>query len=271
MWPIKEPTDLPTDIRFREALRYPYLATSFRPLWLEALQVAHLLLDRHTAEHGNETYYQDNFGVDFIAALADPQFASSDFVLDEMTDPAMAHLHRNEQPAWQAFKEAQQGLKTAPRGAIALLKDGDRWHIRVHVGDAYVSDCKTMRSSGPKPTAREIHECVLSFEGYLARCQAREERTILNNFARLRDLNLQSGMTIRNVELHHNGKRAKIRFKIETIASNGYLKLSDGVLRGSSRRFEAWVPACQIAAEQVQAPERKTAVAPVDLETAALF
>jgi len=38
-----------------------------------------------------------------------------------------------------------------------------------------------MRSSGPKPSAREIHECLLSSEGYTARCQAREEKNILAN------------------------------------------------------------------------------------------
>jgi hypothetical protein len=271
MWPIKDPTQLPADIRIREVLRYPYLANSFRPLWLEALQVAHLLLDRHKAEHGDETYYQDNFGFDFIAALPDPQFGSSDIVFDGVTDPAMAHLHRNDQPAWQAFKDAQQGLKTAPRGAIALLKDGERWHIRVHAGEGYVCDCKTMRSSGPKPTAQEIHNCLLSSEGYSARCQAREERTMLKNFARLRDLNLQPGMTILDVEINHNCKRTKISFKIESISSIGYLKLFDGVLRGSRQRFTATVPACLIVAEQVQAPDKKKAVAAVDLETAALF
>lgn len=270
-WPIKDPTHLPTTIRMRAAHCYPYLNNAFLPLWLEGLHVAHALLDRHEADHGNETYYQDSFGADYIAALADPQFETDEFMFDGVTDPAMAHLHRNDQPAWQTFKDAQEGLKSAPRGAIALLNDAGRWHIRVHAGEGYVCHCRTMRSSGPKPTAREIHECLLSTEGYSARCQAREERKILTNFARLRDLNLQPGMTISNVELNHNSKRTKISFKIESISSSGYLKLFDGVLRGSPQRFTAEVPACQIVAAQVQAPKPKKAVAPVDLETAALF
>lgn len=270
-WSIKEPTELPSTIRMREAHCYPYLTNAFLPLWLEALRVAHLLLDRHEAEHGQETYYQDNFGADYIATLADPQFGSDAIMFDGVTDPAVSHLHRNAQPAWQAFKKAQEGLKSAPRGAIALLDNAGHWHIRVHAGDGYVSDGTTMRSSGPKPTAREIHECLLSFEAYTARCQAREERKILMNYARLRDLHLQPGMTIRDVELNYNCKRSKISFKVDSISESGYLKLVDGVLRGSRQRFTASVPACQIVAAQVLVAQPKKAVAPVDVETAALF
>ena len=91
------------------------------------------------------------------------------------------------------------------------------------------------------------------------------------NYARLRDLHLQPGMTIRDVELNYNCKRSKISFKVDSISESGYLKLVDGVLRGSRQRFTASVPACQIVAAQVLVAQPKKAVAPVDVETAALF
>jgi len=270
-WTIKSPTDLPATIRMREAHCYPYLTKAFLPLWLEALRVTHLLLERHEAEHGQETYYQDNFGADYIATLADPQFGSNAIMFDGVSDPAMSHLHRNDQPAWQAFKKAQEGLKSAPRGAIALFDNAGHWHIRVHAGEGYISECRTMRSSGPKPTAQEIHECLLSSEAYTARCQAREERKILMNYARLRELRLHPGMTIRDVELNYNYKRSKISFKVDSISQSGYLSLVDGILRGSRQRFTATVPACQIVASQIQAAHQKKTTAPVAVETAALF
>jgi hypothetical protein len=268
-WPIDDPTQLPAEMRLGHG--YPYLCNSFLPMWLEGLRVSHLLLDRHEKTHGNEVYYQDNFGVDYIAALADPQFDTCGIVFDDVTDPAVAHLHRNEQPAWQAFKAAKECLKTGPRGAIALLGDQGRWHISIHAGDGYVSDCRTMRSSGPKPEVREIQECLLSDEGYLARCQAKRERTILRNFARLRELNLQPGQMVRDVELLHNGKRSKMNFKIGKISNTGYLSLTDGTLRGARARFNATIPACDISKDQVQVSAPKKVAAPVDLDTAPLF
>ena len=266
MWPIKDPMQLHETMR--QACGYHYLNHSFRPLWLEGLRVAHKLLDLHEEERGNETYYQDSFCADYIAALADPQFDTANIVFDGETDPAMAHLHRIDQPAWQAFKSAQESLKSAPRGAIALLNSEGRWHIRIHAGDGYISECRTMRTSGPKPSVREIQECLLSYEGYLARCQAKEERIILRNFARLRDLNLLPGQTIRDVDLTHNGKRSKISFTILSISATGFLSLTNGVLRGSRNRFTATVAAWQITASQVQVPEPKKAAAAIVLDTA---
>ncbi|KFC72683.1 hypothetical protein FG94_01860 [Massilia sp. LC238] len=269
MWPIKDPTQLPEAMRKTNG--YPYLSNSFFPLWLEGLRVTHQLLDVHEENHGNEVYYQDSFGADYIAALEDPQFGTSGIVFDGVTDPEMTHLHRNDQPAWQAFKAAKEGLKTAPRGTIALLNDQGRWHIAIHAGDAYISDCRTMRSSGPKPTVREIQECLLSYEGYLARCHAKRERTILRNFARLRDLNLQPGQILRDVELLHRGKHRKMTFKISAISDGGYLSLTDGTLRGTGERFNATIPACDVSKDQMQTPVPKKVAAPVDLDTAPLF
>jgi hypothetical protein len=257
-------------MRLREALHYPYLVNAYLPMWLEGLRVAHRLLDVHEEWNGNETYYQDNFGKDYIEAFANPQFGSSEILFDGVTDPSMAHLQRSDQPAWQALKQAQEGLKTAPRGAIAMLRDGERWHIRLHAGEGYISECRTMRSSGPKPEVREIHECLLATEAYTARCQAREEKEILRNFARLCELNLQPGQTLRDVELLHNYKSTKMSFKIVSISDTGYLKLGDGVLRGSRQRFTAVVPAWKITAGQLQATSSKKVVA-VDFDTAALF
>ena len=269
MWQTKDPTQLPAALRKNHG--YPYLCNSLFPMWLEGLEVSHRLLDAHEQQHGNDTYYQDNFGKDYIGALANPQFGADEIVFNAVTDPSMAHLHRKDHPSWQALKEACEGLKTAPRGAIALLGDADRWHIRIHAGDGYISDCKTMRSSGPKPSIGEIQNCVLSYEAYLSRCQARDERAVLKNFARLRELDLQPGQTVRDVELQHNGKRSKISFTIKSISDTGYLSLVDGVLRGSRSRFTATVPARDVTASQAKPLVPTKVAAPGDLATALLF
>lgn len=269
MWTIEDPTQLPEAMRKTNG--YPYLSATFFSLWLEGLRVSHQLLDVHEEAHGNEVYYQDSFGADYIAALANPQFGASSIVFDDVTDPAMGHLHRNDQPAWQAFKAAKESLKAAPRGAIALLCNQGRWNIAIHAGDGYISDCRTMRSSGPKPAVQEIQECLLSYEGYLARCHAKLERTILRNFARLRELNLQPGQMLRDVELLHKGKHRKMSFKIASISDAGYLSLNDGTLRGVGDRFNATIPACDINKDQVQVLAPKKVAAPVDLDTAPLL
>lgn len=269
-WPIKDPVQLPATMR--RAHGYDYLDNELNNMWLDGLAVAHQLLERHEEDHGHATYYQDSFGPAYIAALGDPRIgAGVGIVYDEVANPAHSHLPRKEQPSWQAFEEARLGLKLAPRGSIALLRADERWHIRIHAGGGYVSDCKTMRCTGPKPTAREIHECVLSTEGYLARKHAEKEREILRNFARLRELKLQPGHTLRDVELQHNGKTSKMTFRIQSISDNGFLSLVDGTLRGARGRFTATVAASRIKASQIQTPAPKKVAAPVDLDTAPLF
>lgn len=267
MYSIKDPNHLPSTVRLAHG--YDYLNNELKSMWLDGLKVAHQLLERHERESGNEVYYQDNFGYDYIAALADPRIgADVGIVYDEVADPAQGHLPRKEQPSWQAFEEARLGLKLAPRGSIALLQVDERWHIRIHAGGGYVSDCKTMRSTGPKPSAREIQECVLSYEAYLARQQARKEREILRNFARLRELNLQPGMTLQDVVVPYNGKGCAMTFKIKSISETGFISLIDGKLRGSPKRFEATVPAFGVTIAQVRtSPPKKPAFAAMTAAT----
>lgn len=268
-WPINDPTQLPASMRVAHG--YDYLNGDLNSMWLDGLTVAHQLLERHEEMHGHATYYQDSFGPDYIAALADPRIgADVGIVYDEVAGPAHSHLPRKEQPSWQAFEEARLGLKLAPRGSIAILRADERWHIRIHAGGGYVSECKTMRSTGPKPAAREIQECMLSYEGFLARKHAKKEREILRNFARLRELKLQPGHRLRDVELQHNGKQRKMTFRIQSISDSGFLSLVDGTLRGVGGRFTATVAASSIEASQIQAPAPKKA-APVDHDTVPLF
>lgn len=256
----------------RKAPGYPYLQNELADMWLAGLDVAHKLLERHEEQNGHAVYYQDNFGADYIAALADPKMgAGAVIVFDEVADPAAEHLHRNDQPSWQAFNKAREALKTAPRGAIALLRTTDRWHIRIHAGGGSVSDCKTMRSTGPKPAAREIQECLLAYEAYGARHHAKKEREILSNYARLRELNLQPGQSVREVPTTHNGKVRKISYRIQSVTETGYVSLVDGALRGSPQRFAVTVAACSITLSQVQPNEPKKMVVPVEVDTAQLF
>lgn len=268
MWNITDPKQLPANVR--EIAFYNYLNNDLREMWLEGLEVAHRLTEQHAKQHGDATYYQDTFGAHYIAALANPRLVGG-IMFDEVADPSLAHLHRNDQPSWQAFKQASERLKSAPRGSIALLSAESRWHIRIHAGGGYVSDGKTMRNSGPKPSAREIHECLLSTESYLAKHHVRKEREILANFATMRDLKLQPGQRVRNVKAQHNGKTRTMTFMVKSISETGYVSLGDGTLAGSSLRFTHSVPACEITAAQLEAPKTKKAVTAVDLETAALF
>ena len=267
MFNITDPSQFPAATRL--APLYPYLNNEFFSLWLDGLNVAHQLLERHQAAHGNSTYYQDNFGLDYIAALDNPQFGDgAGIVFDCVADPALSDLHRNDHPDWQAFKQAREDLKSAPRGTIALLNAEDRWHIRIHCGGGYVSDCKTMRSTGPKPTVREIQECVLKTEAYLARKQAEKEQQYINSFARLRELHLQPGMTVQDVILPYNGKGCSMVFRVESISKTGSVSLIDGRLRGSPKRFTATIPACDITHEQVRAiPPKKAAFAAMTATT----
>lgn len=266
MWTIQDPTQLPTTLRLKKAHSHPYLTNTFLPLWLECLLVAHRLLDCHEAWHPGDVYYDSNFVPDFISALADPQFGTSEIMFDGVTDPTTTHLARKDQPVWQAFQKAQEAIAKAPRGAIALLDHGGHWYIRVHAGDGYLFDCRTMRLSGPKPTAREIHECLLAYEGYLARCQATEEKRILANYARLLELNLQVGMAVRDVHVIHKGKSRNMHFKVRSISPAGYVDLFDGTLRGSGQRLCVWEPAHKILLSQVQAADAKMTARLVDLE-----
>lgn len=269
MWTITDPSQLP--IPMRKTHGDPYLANSFFPMWLEGLQVAHQLLDQHQQRYGNDTYHQDKFGADYIAALANPCFGSDEIVFDSETDPSLAHSYRHDQPAWQTFRQATEALKTAPRGAIALLRDGERWHIRIHAGDGCISECRTMRSSGPKPSAKEIRECLLAYEAYTARHHANLEKEYLMNFSRLRELRLKPGMTVQDVRVLYKGKFRPIRFLIKSITETGYLSLVDGVLRGCRGRFNATVAAYTIEASQVQSSPSNKAVPAADLDTAPLF
>jgi hypothetical protein len=244
---IKDPTQLPAPMR--QAQGYPYLNNELQSMWLDGLSVAHQLLDLHKEKHGHETYYQDSFGRDYIAALADPRISAGVGIMyDEVADSAHSHLPRKEQPSWQAFEEARLGLKVAPRGSIALLRANDRWHIRIHAGGDYVSDCKTMRCTGPKPTAREIQECVLSYESYLARKHAEKEREILHNFATMRELKLQPGHRVRNVMALYNGKTRTMSFTIQSVSETGYVSLVDGTYAGCRQRIAHMVPACEFTA-----------------------
>jgi len=113
---------------------------------------------------------------------------------------------------------------------------------------------------------------VLAFErGLHGAVPGKGREEYPRELGRLRELKLQPGMTIRDVELSHKNRLSKISFKIESITDTGYLQLTDGMLRGSRQRFTASVPACKIVAAQVRANEPKKTVARVDLETAALF
>lgn len=269
MWNITDPKQLPAHLR--QAATYDYLNAECRDVWLAGLEVAHRLTEQYAEKHGeNATYYQDSFGADYIAALANPRLEGG-IIYDEMADPAHAHLHRNDQPSWQAFKLAIERLKSAPRGSIALLGDETRWHIRFHAGGGFISDAKTMRSTGPKPTAREIHECLLSTESYVAKHHVRKEREILSNFATMRALKLQPGFRVRNVDARVNGCTRTMRFTIDSISETGYVKLVNGTYPGIRGRVTHTVPACEITAAQLEAPLPKKDPALVVHETAALF
>lgn len=230
----------------RRARGYQYLSNSYASLWLEALTVAHRLLDQHEEVHGKKPYYQEHFGIDYIAGLSDPQFGASRFFFDGTTEFSRDHLQYREQHCWKEFERALEGLRSAPRGAIALLNAQGRWHIRIHAGDGYLSKCRTMRCTGPKPSVREIQDCLVAYEGYLAGCQAKAEKIILKNFSLLRALKLRPGQMLSDVKLLREDQGRGLNLRIQAISPSGYLTLTDPRPANVKTRFNATVAASQI-------------------------
>lgn len=244
MWTINTPDQLPPQMR--QARGYHYLNNSYASLWLKALTVDHGLLEAHEEIHGKKAYYQESFGIDYIARLSNPQFGTSSLFFDGTADLSQVQLHYSEQHCWQEFERALEGLRSAPRGAIALLNAQGRWHIRIHAGDGYISECRTMRCTGPKPSVHEIQDCLVTYEGYLAGCQAKAEKIILRNFALLRALKLQPGQMLSDVKLQRGGQVRGLNLRIQAISPSGYLSLTDPSPAGNKTRFNATVAASKI-------------------------
>jgi hypothetical protein len=273
MFNITSHHDIPAELR--RAGLYPYLDNELREYWFHAIDVAHQLLKRHKGARGRETYYQDQFGVDFIGALQDNWIPESAGVTGIFKlDHSLTAEQKTGDAGWCEYKAAREELKTLPRGSQILVHKRSlaytAWEARIHAGGQYVSDCATMQKYAQQPPATAAVNCLLSYEAYMARKQAESEMLMLANFAHIRELQLQPGTALKEVEFFHNGKMRKFSFTIQSISPNGKLVLAAGKLRGSANSFSTTVDACSVDQQSIVVPTVPVKI-PVDTATAALF
>lgn len=259
----------------RRAGNYPYLDNALHEYWLHAIDTSHTLIDRHAKAFGTQTYYQDQFGDDYIATLQTdfitrPIEIFGQFDLDNTLLPA----DRNGDPEWSAYRKACGALKESPRGSqihIRLHGTGQAmWGAIIHCGGGSLNNCMTMAKTVAKPQVDAVVGCLLSFEAYLARKQAERDLVLLANYDRVRTLRLQPGMRLQDVEFLHNGAVRKMSFRISDIDESGLLTLVDGKLRGSGATFTGRKNACQIDAANLAPPVLRKAV-PADELSGTLF
>lgn len=273
MFEITTHHEIPATLR--RAGMYPYLDNELQEYWLHAIDVAHQLLARHRQARGRETYYQDQFGSDFIGTLQNSWIPESAGVVGIFKlDNSLTAEQKKGEAAWCEYKAARDELKGRPRGSQILVHKRSisftAWEARIHAGGQYVSDCATMEKYAEQPPAAAAINCLLSYEAYLARKQAESELLMLANYARIRDLHLRPGMALKEIELVRNGKTRKFSFSIESITPDGKLVLTAGKLRGSANTFSSTINACSIDGNSIVQPKPPAKV-PVDTETAALF
>ena len=246
--------DIPDHLRQPPGL-YPYLA-AMPDYWRHAMDVAHRLLDQHEAASPNATYYQDNFGDDYINALefdgiARPLVVTS---IHEVTS-CLNSSARKDNPDWCAYSAALEELKALPRGTQILVRKiyegGDHWEAKINAGAGYINGCSTMQRFKEQPGPEEAVKTLLRYEAYLARQQAQKERLILANYGRIKELGLVPGMRLREVRALHNGRTRSFSFDISAVHDNGTLRLVNGKLRGSRATFDTTKEACEISAENL--------------------
>lgn len=254
MFNITSHKELPANLR--RAGSYSYLDNELNAYWLHAIDVAHDLITKHEIAHGWETYYQVDFAADFIVALKDNGIAQPAEIMGEISlDYAIRLEDRKSDIAFVWHKEAIEKLKVSPRGTQFLVEikwamgDGTHWEVRIHTGGGNISECKTMERYTERPPVAAAVQCMLSYEAYLARSQADKERICLANYARIRELDLQPGLKLRDIEIHFNGKYRKMSFDIQAINSSGSLSLINGKMRGSSSVFNCEKDAMTINSE----------------------
>jgi hypothetical protein len=267
------PREIPSSLR--RAGTYPYLDNALNEYWLHAIDTAHILIDRHTKALGNQTYYQDQFADDFIAALKADYITRPIEILGEFElDNTLLLAEKKTDAAWSAYCDACTALKESPRGSqihVRLHGTGEAmWGALIHCGGGGLNNCNTMAKTVAKPQVDAVVGCLLSFEAYLARKQAERDLLLLANYDRIRTLRLQPGIRLQDVEFLHNGTIRKMSFRISDIDESGLLSLVDGKLRGSGATFTGRKNACQIDAANLAPPVLPKAV-PADELSGTLF
>lgn len=233
--------DLPSHLR--RAGTYPYLDNELNRYWLHAVDTAHTLLDKHRQLHGNATYYQDNFGDDFVSLLENDWIEQPVQVIREIElDLRLYGNDRKQDPSWQQYSAAVEQLKTSPRGTQVLVHmlsdDHAHWEARIHAGGGYISECGTMPRYKEKPSHEAAVSTLLHYEAYLARKCAEKDNEIIANYAKIRELGIHPGMELCKVEVSTFGKCCLMSFTVQQIYENGVLQLVNGRRRGSWKRYE---------------------------------
>lgn len=272
---ITHHSNLPEHLR--ESHGYAYLMSHHLSYWRHAVDVAHQLLDAHAAKQDDRCYYQDEFRDDFMRAVQQTDLSPESEVLGPFTlNMNLRNEEKITDPQWIAYREARQALVAGPRGTALVFKSvydgGEHWEANAHQGGGNITNCSTMPRGMQAATRDAIWENIISYECYLARKQAEQEKLILANYARIRELKLSRGMLLQDVAIFFDGKYRNMRFVISSIDDTGKLKLSHGKMKGSSKVFEATTDAVTLKAENIAPlPEKAQRIAPVDDHSLALF
>lgn len=261
----------------RRSPGYDYLTTHHLSYWRHAVDVAHQLLEAHEEVHGHAVYYQDDFRDHFKHAIKRTDLDPSARVLGPfMLNQSLGNEEKITDPQWIAYREARAELITWPRGTALVFKSyysgGEHWEANAHQGGSNITNCNTMARGQQAATREQIWNNILSYESYLARKQAETERTILANYARIRELKLCRGMHVQDYEIMFEGRYRKMRFVISEIYESGRVELAQGKMRGSNKVFAATTDAvCFTAANIAPVETKKPPIASPDALTLALF
>ncbi|MCU6502276.1 hypothetical protein LPN04_31225 [Rugamonas sp. A1-17] len=251
---ISHHNDLPEHLR--TAGLYKYLDTHHQSYWRHAVDVSHQLLNRHREQHGSDVYYQDQFRADFLAAVVQTDLdQSAQFLGPFELNQSLRGAEKDSDPNWTSYAAALASLKAGPRGTALVCKSiyngGNHWEVRVHTGGGAISDCSTMKRGEQPATLKAIFENVLSYEGYLARCQAEKEQGILRSYGRIAELSIRPGLKLQDVEISIDYKPRMMRFVVLDVLDNGDLCLGEGKMRGSSKVYAATISATRIQASNL--------------------
>ncbi len=210
----------PAELRgFRSFGEFGYL-NEYKDYWHQAIDFSHKLLALDPARD------QAKFCEAFIAGMVNHAFGSFD-------------VESIFQPYRGSMDEVIKALKLKPRGAqtvVYINESGSNphWVAYIHAGGGLVRNVSSL--SGEKCGSTGLlpgQKLLLEHEAFSARRQAMLEIEILENFSRIRDLDLKVGLEVVNLDFQLKGKKVCASFEIKSITPNGYLFLVNGKVLGS--------------------------------------
>ena len=226
--------------------------------WPNALDVAHELLTSHATLHGRDTYYQDQFGDDFVSAIRADHMALplEKLATIEVDFNQPRHGHIN---CWTEHRRLKEALQMARRGAHFHIdaRQGDRrwWSYCMTVGPGQLcSHANTGTRNNQQFSDEEMIRRSLGYEAYLARQQAEQENRWLSNYTNIRELGLRAGQKLHDVEMSVEYKRRRVNFVIERITDQGHLEFTGGTYAGSRNRLAGQIAAVMVKEKNLGKP-----------------